>query len=94
MEIQARIPAALCALHNFIRRNDPSDIEDFTSVTDNSHIRVDNPGIGNLAISTITPARRQMADDRREQIAQEMWDSYQAIVHERGVHMFEELSDT
>jgi hypothetical protein len=29
MEIQARIPPALCALHNFIRHHDPSEIITF-----------------------------------------------------------------
>jgi hypothetical protein len=44
------------ALHNFIRRNDPSDIKDYTNTTELSHIRVDDPGIGELALHTLTAA--------------------------------------
>ncbi|EGN91538.1 hypothetical protein SERLA73DRAFT_67224, partial [Serpula lacrymans var. lacrymans S7.3] len=29
MDIQAKIPPALCVIHNFIRIYDPSDIDDF-----------------------------------------------------------------
>ena len=33
MDIQARVPPALCALHNFICQHDPSDIEDYLALT-------------------------------------------------------------
>ena len=33
MDIQARVPPALCALHNFIHQHDPSDIEDYLALT-------------------------------------------------------------
>ena len=91
MDIQARIPPALCALHNFIRRHDPSDIEDYTIMTelDYSHIQVDDPGIGDLAMHVLTAADRGHADEAREQIAQAMWNDYQHIVQEGG----EQLED-
>jgi hypothetical protein len=54
MDIQSKVPPALCALHNFIRHNDPSDIEDYTNTTELSHIHVDDPGIGELALHTLT----------------------------------------
>ena len=34
MDLQARLPPALAALHNFIRKHDPDDIADFDDVED------------------------------------------------------------
>ncbi len=47
MEIQARIPAALCALHNFIYHYNPSDLDDTSDADDipSSHAT----GGGNVA---------------------------------------------
>jgi DDE superfamily endonuclease len=86
MDIQARIPPALCALHNFIRQYDPSDIEDYVDMTEFLHIREDDPGlgVGDLATHALTAAERNRADAKRDQIAQAMWDSYQDIVRNRG----------
>jgi hypothetical protein len=84
MDIQSKVPPALCTLHNFIRRNDPSDIKDYTNTTELSHIRVDDPGIGELALHTLTAVERDHADRKREQIAQEMWNDYQCIIPEQG----------
>lgn len=94
MEIQARIPPALCALHNFIRQHDPSDIEDYSDMTEFSHIqvRVDDPGVGDLSMHPLTAAERDMADARRDQIAQTMWSSYQDVVRNRGEQL-ETLED-
>lgn len=69
MDIQARIPPALCALHNFIRRHDPSDINDYIDNDNPTHIRANDPGIGTLALDALTAAERQSADNRREEIA-------------------------
>jgi hypothetical protein len=81
MGIQARIPAALCALHNFIRHHDPSDIEDY-SETDNIPGSHANTAIGDLATRAINGAERDRAHLKRDQIAKEMWDSYLAFVQE------------
>lgn len=80
MDIQARIPPALAALHNFILDHDQSDLDDFVDVID------ENPGAahyGNLATHHVTPAEKQRASLRRDQIAQSMWEDYQAILRER-----------
>ena len=86
MDLQARVPPALCALHNFICRRDPSDIEEYSDGAnlEVSHIRVDDPDIGDLAMHALTPADREYADAKREQIANAMWDDYQRVVRERG----------
>jgi hypothetical protein len=87
MEIQARIPPALCALHNFIRRHDPSDIEDYIDATDLPGGHANGPGIGDLAERAITVTERERAHLERDRIAQAMWDSYQAFVQEGGADL-------
>jgi hypothetical protein len=82
MGIQARIPAALCALHNFIRRHDPSDIEDYAEADESSR---ENTGIGDLSTHAINGAERERAHRKRDQIAKEMWDSYQAFIRQEGM---------
>ena len=78
MEIQARIPAALCALHNFIRHSDPTDIDEYPDVTDMATGRANGAEIGDLATRAINTAERDQMSLKREQIAQDMWDSYMA----------------
>ena len=87
MDVQARVPPALSALHNFIRQHDPSDIEDYanTNMTEfTHHIHVDGPGVGDLAMHAMTTAERDQADAKREKIAQDMWNSYQVFVRSQG----------
>jgi hypothetical protein len=83
MDIQARIPPALCALHNFIRHSDPTEIDDYPNAADFAVGRANGAGIGSLATQAINPAERDRMALKRDQIAQDMWDSYMAWV-ERG----------
>ena len=78
MAIQARIPPALCAVHNFIRIHDENEIHDFDNVMEDPI-----PGAfhGELARGPAGAAERQRADAKRDEIAQAMWDSYQQLVH-------------
>jgi hypothetical protein len=78
MSIQARIPPALCAIHNFICIHDADEIHDFESVVEDPV-----PGIfhGELARGPAGAAERQRADTKRDEIAQAMWESYQELVH-------------
>jgi hypothetical protein len=87
MEIQARIPAALCALHNFIRRSDPSEIDDYPDAADLASNCANGAGIGDLATRAINTAERERMSLKRDQIAQEMWDSYMAWVQRGGVDL-------
>jgi hypothetical protein len=84
MGIQSMVSPALCALHYFICRNDPSDVEDYTDMVELSHIRVDDPGIRDLALHALTAAECECADNKWDQIVQAMWDDYQCVVHEQG----------
>jgi hypothetical protein len=87
MDIQARIPAALCAIHNFIRDHDPNE----GTLPEGSVFNYDNPDHQGQPDSNdseqaqVHNAARQHANATRDRIAQEMWDDYQAILHERGL---------
>lgn len=81
MDIQARIPPALCAIHNFIRIHDPQDIENFADVVDGYG---DEAGSGTLAEHAVTQAEKERAGAKRDAIANQMWEDYQALLRERG----------
>jgi hypothetical protein len=74
MKWQARLPAALAAIHNFIRDQDPLDIEDDEDPID------PDPGArtGELAQGLPRAAERERTNSRRDNIAQQMWVQYRA----------------
>ena len=82
MDYQARIPAALAAIHNFIRIHDPDELEGFTDADDVE------PGFfaGELAEGQARMAEKRRANARRDGIAADMWEQYQAELQfeERG----------
>jgi hypothetical protein len=80
MDIQARIPPALCLVHNVIRVHDPNDMMDYRNVLD-AHILTDT---GNLANGPPTEHARTRASLRRDQIASEMWEAYNRERIQRG----------
>ena len=51
MGIQAQVPPALCALHNFIRYHDPSEITDFDDVCNHGV----GAELGELATGAVGP---------------------------------------
>jgi hypothetical protein len=73
MDLQARLPAALAAIHNFIRDLDPADLFDFQETSDIE------PGwrSGDLADGLPKRAERERASNRRDEIAEAMWVQYQ-----------------
>jgi hypothetical protein len=81
MSTQARIPPALCAVHNFIRVHDPTEIEEFV---DEDVIDLD-PGEarGDLAEGPADRAERQQATEDRDKIAAAMWGDYTRICRAR-----------
>lgn len=74
MDIQARIPAALCALHNFIRRCDPSIYDEELDHTEGEEL--EDVAYGELADGPADAAERRRADVRRDTIARAMWEDY------------------
>ncbi len=78
MDIQAQIPPALAALHNFIWEWDPEEIRvygddklpDFQVYPHPEHV-------GELAIGPVTSHERVQANERRDKIVSDMWEQYQ-----------------
>jgi len=84
--MQARLPPALAALHNFIRKHDPDDIADFDDVEDSqpgTRVEESAAAEGQLAEGLPGVAERRDANDRRDRIAREMWIQYQAVLLQR-----------
>lgn len=83
MSIQAQIPPALAATHNFIMDNDPHDIDNYlTSVLQddldpNPRVAMENE-FGTLANQAVSRAEKDRAALYWDQISQAMWDNYQA----------------
>jgi hypothetical protein len=81
MTVQAQIPAALCALHNFIRIHDSQEelldeeYDDYDGNTGDGFVRQVRNIEDNNSHGAIVR--------RRNQIAQSMWDSYQEILQDR-----------
>lgn len=77
LEIQARIPAALAAIHNFIRSHDPDDNEPRADGDTNYGHSNDEADPLFMPVGEV--------DERRDQIAQAMWDDYRRVCEERGI---------
>jgi hypothetical protein len=82
IDYQARIPAALAAIHNFIRIHDPDELEGFAEADD------DEQGFfaGELAVGQTRTAEKRRANTRRDEIAAEMWEQYQAELQRRDMY--------
>jgi hypothetical protein len=78
MGIQARIPPALCAVHNFIQFHDEDEIHDFLH-----DLHDQNPGDfhGELAAGPAVHGEKECAEIRRDNIAQAMWRNYQDVIN-------------
>jgi len=94
MSIQALIPPALAALHNFIRQYDPGEICIYNYVNNPNNPNNDDelldiqmgvhPGsVGELELAAVTPHERARANERRDRIADEMWEQYQLVLQRR-----------
>src|ERR1700678_2977377 len=89
MQIQAQIPAALCAIHNFISHHDPDEDE----MED-----LDDGGDGDDGGNDEHRACNEEAIEpsvRRDRIAQGMWDDYKRLLEARQEERWEgtELDD-
>jgi hypothetical protein len=84
MDVQARIPPALCAIHNFIRIHDPDELAEYAedSVDEQPGTRISDQG--ELAHGPPNNQSRERASARRDQIAKAMWDSYQGYIRRGG----------
>ena len=73
MDLQACLPPALAAIHNFIHDLDPTDLNDFQEAEDAQ------PGwrSGDLAEGILQNAERRRVNSRHDHIAEDMWQQYQ-----------------
>jgi hypothetical protein len=85
MDIQALIPPALAALHNFIREWDPEEIHVYGNDELPNFTVFPHPEcVGELAIGPVTSQERVRANERRDKIAGEMWEQYQRYLESRA----------
>jgi len=80
MSVQVRIPPALGAVHNFIRKYDPHEIHEFDDVGG-------DPTPGGYGVLGEGPAQQHEilhATSTRNRIAELMWQSYQRITQGCG----------
>jgi hypothetical protein len=80
MEIQARIPAALCAIHNFIRVHDPAEE---VIVADDGGDHDGNPFDHDHIASASAAAAIDEPSTRQDKIADRMWADYLVVCRER-----------
>jgi hypothetical protein len=83
MSVQARIPAGLAAVHNFILDHDETDIHHYIH---DLNQRVCEPSTaasasGELGQGPIPREEKERAETLRDQIASDMWESYQQYIH-------------
>lgn len=89
MQVQAKIPSALVALHNFILEHDETDLDRWIideQAEDNSRgsRREAEIDFGSLATtSRVSPAEKRRAEGIREGIAKDMWDGYMEYLAQR-----------
>jgi hypothetical protein len=85
VKVQAQIPSALCAIHNFIQIHDPK--EDKLPDLENSDYSNLIPNPGDNGVRQTDYSEDNVSDGvavRRDKIAEDMWDSYQRILEARG----------
>jgi hypothetical protein len=81
LQIQARIPAALCAIHNFISIHDPAEDPILTVNDNDDRIPMDHDHEASAAAA----AEIDIPSAKRDCIAQAMWDDYLEICQQRGI---------
>jgi hypothetical protein len=72
LEIQARIPAVLCSIHNFIRTHD-DQVDEEGNLAEPDYRNNDNDNNYNAEVAELIPDE---PSTRRDQITQQMWDDY------------------
>jgi hypothetical protein len=82
VEVQAKLVPALCALHNFIRFVDPTEITEFKDIVQ-SYSDYADPVVSDVSeYVSVTMEERTHAEMFRDTIATEMWGQYQGVVWE------------
>ena len=87
MDIQSRLPAALCALHNFIRTHGPDDETEMQEIGMDFEDR--DEGVPEPFNPAVEPEaggglRRNQVLELRNRIATELWEQYMEVLHDRA----------
>ena len=99
MGLQARIPAALAALHNFILDKDTTQAHINKDIYDPSPGEHLDPmellqSQGTTADAQLTEEETEEGRQLRESIAEAMWKQYQQTISERGIMIDDDLNIT
>jgi hypothetical protein len=92
LQIQARIPAALCAIHNFICIHDPA--EDTILTVDDDDDNAPRPLDHDHEASAAAAAEIDTPSTKRDCIAQAMWDDYLAVRQQREIRNEDSSNDS
>lgn len=89
MPSQAKVILALSILHNFIRIHDPSTMEELDEIggddtVDGQGRVVARVGAGEIPVTGVSEDESKRAEERRDDIAKAMWDSYLQERRRRG----------
>ena len=82
MKIQAQIPAALCSIHNFIRIHDPQQEAMLGEEDQVNHVDAGDDNVQQIGFVEANDANNPVVE-RRDTIAQAMWNDYQQILQEQ-----------
>lgn len=80
VEVQAQIPAALCAIHNFIRIHDDPDEVLPEELEDEGFVHGADAGNDHVYQVDFVEGVDNAAEQRRDNIAQAMWTEYQNLL--------------
>jgi len=84
MDIQARVPDALCALHNFIHRFDSNIFDEEADDLLEYESEEGGGELNELGDGPADAAERRRADNCCDDIARQMWEAYVAVRAARG----------
>lgn len=85
MDIQALIPCGLAAVHNFILENDSEDLDNYLEPFDVNEGPQGNGADwqqGERGEGAIPRVEKERATQFRNEIAMQMWESYQQFLHD------------
>ena len=90
MGVQAQIPPALAALHNFIWQYNPQEIQMYDDeLRDESlelQMALHPESAEELRTVSVTPNERRQVNKRRDKIADDMWEQYQDYLKSGAAH--------
>ena len=82
MDIQAKIPSALCCIHNIICRYDPEELDDAESQQPYPENQTDHVVVfGTLAGGFITTIERDTMMAKRDEITEQLWEDHLSYLH-------------